>query len=448
MAKIQAADMSFEVARLRALAPENWPHLGMALLAISAYKTDTCPTAAIDEWWRVYYNPDFIKKLGPQQAAGVFVHEIWHALRFHAIRARLTGVTWETHEIWNLVADAEIHNRNEKLLEALKSGPDISPVTVQSFDPPLDPAGVAEGWFLDVVNRPSTKRHQLPDGRVLLLPKMQGGYPDPNAIWLPGAGGGGSGSSGIPMPWEFPGPLQEEALGKEQHSGIQQERAGVIQRAVAEAIRQHSKSRGMGEGGLLRWAEELLDPKVDWRTKFQTCFQGIMAPIMGTEHWTWKRPSRRSAFDPRVILPGWAGSQRRVAVLIDTSGSMSDTMLARCRGECTNMISTLVTNAREPSVHVYTCDTRVSEAQRVWSGSDIDMIGGGGTDITIAFNRVLEDMNKGDFEYDIVVCMTDGYTPWPQESFPIPTVTMLVGKGQYPKWLDESPHCLVEIDPE
>lgn len=448
MAKIAAAEMSFEVARLRALAPENWPHLGMALLAVSAYKTEYCPTAAIDEWWRVYINPEFFKKLTPQQAAGVVVHEIWHVLRFHFIRARLSGVTRETADIWNLVADAEIHNANEKLVEGLRSGPDISPVTTNSFNPPLDPKGTAESWFIDVLNRPSTKKQQLPNGAVVYLPLMTNGYPDPNAVPAPGAGGGGSGASGLPQPWEFPGPLQEEALGREQHPGINPERGGVIQRAVAEAVRQHSKSRGTGEGGLLRWAEELLDPKVDWRQKFQVCFQGIMAPICGTEHWTWKRPSRRNSFDPRVVVPGWAGSQRRVAVLVDTSGSMSDTMLGRCRGEVTNMIATLVSNSREPSVHVYTCDTQVSEAQKVWTGSDIAMIGGGGTDITIAFDRVLDDMRRGDFEFDIVVCMTDGYTPWPQESFPVPTVTMLVGNGTYPAWLDENPHSLVKIDPE
>jgi hypothetical protein len=36
---------------------------------------------------------EFMKKLTAQQAAGVVVHEIWHVLRFHFVRARLVGVT-------------------------------------------------------------------------------------------------------------------------------------------------------------------------------------------------------------------------------------------------------------------------------------------------------------------------------------------------------------------
>jgi predicted metal-dependent peptidase len=76
------------------------------------------------------------------------------------------------------------------------------------------------------------------------------------------------------------------------------------------------------------------------------------------------------------------------------------------------------------------------------------MVGGGGTDITVAFDRVLEDMAAGQFEFDVVVCMTDGYTPWPADPFPIPVVTMLVGAGAHPEWLKVSPHALVKIDPD
>lgn len=445
MSKIQAAAVSYEVARLRAISSDNWPHLGMALLAVSAYKTESIDTAAVDEWWRVYYNPEFIAKCDAQQAAAVFVHEIWHVLRFHFIRARGVGVTRETAMLWNYVADAEIHT-DQTVLQSLEGIKDAKPVTVDSFDPPLDPRETSEAWYLDVLNRPTTKKVLRPNGAFVYVPLMKGGYPEvTDGSGTPGWGGGGSGSSGVPGPWEFPAPSADD---RETPAGISVERGGVIQRAVAEAVRQHCRSRGTGAAGLLRWAEEVLDPKVDWRTRFQTAFHGVMAPIAGTQHWTWSRPARRQSHDPRVVQPGWCGTRRRVAVIIDTSGSMSDTMLSRCRTEVTQMIASVVTNGREPAVHVYTCDTRVTEAQKVWTGADVQMIGGGGTDLTIAFDRAAADMESGDFEFDIVVAMTDGYTPWPAEPFRIPVITLLLSEGTHPAWLNEDPHQLVKIDPE
>jgi predicted metal-dependent peptidase len=408
--------LTFEAARLRALEPECWPALRMALMGLTIVPEPHCPTAAVDEWWRVYYNPEWFATIPPLSGAAVVVHEVWHLLRFHGIRSRTVGVRPETAFIWNLAADAEIHENNTKLLEALQAlGENSQPITRESFDPPLHKGGIAETWYHELCARPSTQRLGLPGsghGGGVLVPRMAGGtYPSVTVVLkvVPGSGSGhASGENGLPASWEKSGPLEGGP------AGITKERGVVLQRQVAEAIRQHSKSRGLVEGGMLRWAEEVLDPKVDWRTALQLHFQGIMAPVCGSMSWTYRRPARRQVGDPRIVMPGWVDPVPRVAVLIDTSGSMSDQMLGHCRGEVTNLISTLVKNGGRPHVKVYACDAAAHEAQQVWTGSEIKLVGGGGTDLTVGFRLVEEDMRHLRHDYDILVVMTDGYCVSPE----------------------------------
>jgi hypothetical protein len=68
---------------------------------------------------------------------------------------------------------------------------------------------------------------------------------------------------------------------------------------------------------------------------------------------------------------------------MDTSGSMSKKMLGVCKGEVTSVVGTLARGGVRPYVRVYTCDMKASEAQEVYSGADVRLIGGGGTDLTV-----------------------------------------------------------------
>lgn len=67
-------------------------------------------TMAVDQHWRLYYDPAFIAGLSVQQAAGVILHEGAHLLFGHASRAQMLGIDEQTHRLWNVATDAAINS--------------------------------------------------------------------------------------------------------------------------------------------------------------------------------------------------------------------------------------------------------------------------------------------------------------------------------------------------
>ena len=401
--------MSFEAARLRACS--EWRYLRRALFALTAYRTEAVPRAAVDPWWRLYYNHEWFSRLTAPQAAAVVAHETWHLLRFHAARAAASGVTSVTHGLWNEAADIEIHEE-DKLVKILMSIDGFTPVQYSNYDPPLTPRSVAERWYQELKDR-------TPPGLIEFLESFIGG----------------SGADGIARPRDQAPPTKYGV------PGVTRDKADAIVRHVARDLLESSRSRGEDPGGLEIWAREVLDPVVDWRDALAGSFQQVMSMTAGEMFWTYQRMSRRQAPDPRIVLPGFVGHTSRLAVLIDTSGSMLD-KLAQCRAELTELITSLASACRRPDVEVYTCDVAVSEAQRVWSGADVKLIGGGGTDLCNGFAAIAA--SHAVKKLDAAICLTDAVTPWPS-SFPMPVITVVFGDEETPPWLAEWPHRLVRV---
>jgi predicted metal-dependent peptidase len=107
-----------------------------------------------------------------------------------------------------------------------------------------------------------------------------------------------------------------------------------------------------------------------------------------------------------------------VAVVCDTSGSMTEDLLAMVLAEVEGLLRALGL-ARQ--VRVLACDTAVAAAQRVSSARQVQLTGGGGTDMGagIAAAAALRPRPA------VTVVLTDGYTPWP--SVPPKGMRVVVG---------------------
>ena len=107
-----------------------------------------------------------------------------------------------------------------------------------------------------------------------------------------------------------------------------------------------------------------------------------------------------------VVLPALRRPVPEVAVVCDTSGSMSDDLLAASLAEVEGLLSALGLARR---LRVLACDTAVGAAQRVSSARQVTLTGGGGTDMGagIAAAAGLRPRPA------VIVVLTDGYTPWP-----------------------------------
>ena len=175
---------------------------------------------------------------------------------------------------------------------------------------------------------------------------------------------------------------------------------------LARDVIAHGKQPGTVSAGLLRWAEEVLSPKVNWRAVLAAELRRAIAEVSGAVDYSYRRPSRRSAVAGPVVLPALRRPVPEVAVVCDTSGSMTEDLLAMVLAEVEGLLRALGL-ARQ--VRVLACDTAVAPVQRVSSARQVELIGGGGTDMGAGIGAAAALRPRP----AVAVVLTDGYTPWP-----------------------------------
>lgn len=107
-----------------------------------------------------------------------------------------------------------------------------------------------------------------------------------------------------------------------------------------------------------------------------------------------------------------------VDLVIDTSGSMGSADLAAALSE-----TRAVLRRTTATVRVLCCDAKATTARQVRSISEVELTGGGGTDLRVGIDAALAARPAA----NVIVCMTDGGTPWPAKSLPVPLVVALIG---------------------
>jgi predicted metal-dependent peptidase len=365
----------------RLWAATRFPYLATGVFGAQVMAEPDSGTVSVDQNWRLRADPELIAAWSPAQLGSVLIHHVCHLLRTHGERAQAAGVGDGEARTWIRAADAEI---NDDLVPA---GLDLPGRPVLPQDLGASDGLLAEQYF---------------DG-------IRGGQRPPPA----GAGGGprgdtgarsdqsdwldcGSGADGMPRPGERPGGL----------AGWQ---ADLLRRQVAQDIIAHGKQAGTVPAGLLRWAEEILHPKVDWRRLLAAELRRAVAQVAGAVDYSYRRPSRRSTIAGDVVLPALRRPVPEVAVVCDTSGSMTEDLLAMVLAEVEGLLRALGL-ARQ--VRVLACDTAVAPAQRVSSARQVQLIGGGGTNMGAGIAAAVALRPRP----AVTVVLTDGYTPWPPQA--------------------------------
>jgi predicted metal-dependent peptidase len=368
------------LAAARVWAASTFPYLASAVFGAQVIATPGTGMVSVDEHWRLRADPRSIAGWTPKQFGSVLVHHVCHLLRSHAERARGAGVRPDEAATWVRAADAEI---NDDLVPA---GLDLPGDCVLPRHLDAEPGRLAEQYFEAI------RRNQpTPGGRG---PGQDG--PDSEGRAARGRECG-SGADGVRRDGDDDGP-----------SGLSGWQADLLRRLVAEEITRHSQQAGDVPAGLLRWARDTLDPKVDWRKLLAAELRRAVADTAGAVDYSYRRPSRRASAAGSVVLPALRRPVPEVAVVCDTSGSMSGDLLAMALAEVEGLLRSLGL-ARQ--LRVLACDVAVAPAQRVSSARQVELIGGGGTDMGagIAAAAALRPRPA------ITVVLTDGFTPWPDE---------------------------------
>ncbi|MFE6484894.1 VWA-like domain-containing protein [Streptomyces sp. NPDC057757] len=369
------------------------PYLATALFALHTVESRTVPTMAVDRYWRCYVSPAFVARMPVEDLAGVWVHEVSHLLRDHHGRsdrvARERGLTGPGERLrMNIAADCEIND-------------DV---------------------FGDGLVRPEGAVHpgslRLPEGELMedYLRRFSLGPLTQDLVWLDC----GSGADGLDREWE---------LGPDGAYGLSAQERDLVRFRVAQGI---NARPGSTPQGWKRWAEEAFHPPQPWRELLGAAVRLAASGSGAGEDYTYGRPSRRSAGMPGVVLPSLRRRPPRVCVVIDTSGSVSDTELGSALLEVA-AISRAV-GGRRDLVTVVPCDASARIAHPLCRAEGIPLVGGGGTDLRTGFAKALRT-GPGP---DVIVALTDGQTPWPSTRPPCRTVVGLFSRPHEGSSYDEN----------
>lgn len=247
---------------------------------------------------------------------------------------------------------------------------------------------------------------------------------DPVQTPAPTAGRCGSCATGQQEPWEDGPP------GANTSPGISRAEAELIRRDVARQIKEHIAARGTVPGHWARWAEEKLCPKVDWRRELASAIRHAIFDVAGAVDYSYRRPSRRQGQvgNGKVIFPSLRCPVPSVAVVVDTSGSINDTMLSQALAEIAGILKSL---GQKEGIHVLAVDAVVHDCRRVFRPEQVQLLGGGGTDM----RKGLDAVQRLRPRPEVCVVITDGHTPWPDRPPQrMKVIIVLTGDGKSPEW--------------
>ena len=205
---------------------------------------------------------------------------------------------------------------------------------------------------------------------------------------------------------------QEWEKGNDKYEDISESEVAIIREGVAqEILKEAKKDRGNVPGGLVTWAKEFVKPpKVNWRKMFAKLLRKAKADKAGQVDYSAKRLPRsfwglrHKMGKMTPIRPSLRQPIPEISVVVDTSGSMVGEPLDFAMAEVMGIVKTLGTE-----IKVWACDAAIQSSKKVRSAKELSDVshGGGGTNMVIGVKAAVKDA------CDIVVLLTDGYTPWP-----------------------------------
>jgi predicted metal-dependent peptidase len=400
--------LALQAARVRAAHQRSY--FAPALFSLIPVETDLISTMAVDAYWRLYYNRTWLATHTVEQNATLLIHEVSHLVRDHEARRKAASATDPRR--WNTAGDCEIND--DLHAEGLPLPGD--PPLPEKFG--LASGDNAERYYAGLASRSRPAR-------------QRSGQDDQQS-----AGDCGSGAHGERRSWEQP--LDNDADGM---PGVDRIKAELVRREVARLIDEKSPYDGDVPMSWRRWARATLAPKVDYLATIRHVVRrALRDATVGRYDRTYRWPHRRQACYGEFLMPSFYQPRPRPGFLIDTSGSMRDSQLARAVSELAGLTRQLGYGA---DVVVACCDAAVHQTKQAFTGSQIELVGGGGTDLRVGLRSFIE---RSSGTIDLLIVVSDCRTPWPAEAPPFPVVTICVGDGAPPPWGHRGGNKVISID--
>ncbi len=458
---IASSTTGVRLAGARLWAAQRFPYFATGLFALTLVERPDIGSVTADSRWRVYADPEVVATLTTAQLGTALVHHLGHLLRDHARRGVEAGAADIWSDQWNLVADCEIDDdlvadggrfaepprlpsdfgwEDSQLAEtyltlltrqpAPEDGGDDDDCSDSDDSAIEGPAGQdADGGTNDQGEEGSGEGADSDSGSD--AGSASEGASGTDSGTDSGASSGtptrprtidcGSAAHGQARPWEA---TDDDA------PALDSADAALVRRCTANAVVAHAKEFGTVPAGLLLWAQ-VAPATVDWRKVLASEIRRALKRTTGSSDFTFARRSRRSAALPGVILPGLFRPSPEVAVVVDTSGSMGAEELSDALGEIDGILDRAGLATRR--VPVLACDAEVGAITLAARACDVDLTGGGGTDLRVGIEAATRLRPRP----HVVVVLTDGCTPWPAVA-PRGTSVVVGLIGEEDSWCESS----------
>ena len=365
-----------------------------------------CSTAATDGR-NFYYNSRFIKMLRPKEIEFLFGHEVLHCVYDHFGRRGERD-----HQLFNIANDYCV---NADLIKH-RVGEKITTVPCL-HNPKYD--GMSSEEIYDILYE---KAEKLDIGKLLdqMIDEHLDGEGDPDGDTDGDGEDGDKKGKGRPV------------LTPEERQQIKDEIKEAMLAAAATV-----DGAGNLPAGVKRLIKELTEPQMNWRELLRIQLESTIK-----SDYTWMRASRKG-WHMDAVMPGMkVDPMIDIAVALDASGSISETMLKDFLGEVQGIMDSFPAY----KIHVITFDTEAYNPAQYDSDNlddicDYEVKGGGGTDFDCVFNYLKAE----EIEPKRLVVFTDGYPfgSWGDENY-ADTVWILHGTrtieppfGQYAYYGDD-----------
>ncbi len=329
-------------------------------------------------YFEMLYNPDFFEGLPDRQKLGVLKHEFYHLILQHTT-TRNPDPDGKVSKAWNVATDLSI---NSHLMDELPENGCIPSMKDSPFE--NYPVGLSADAYLKMIKED---------------PQFQPKSDDKDKEKGSGGKGGGQGEE-LPDTLDDHGEWADGDDADADSNAVARERLrDMLDKASNEANQRGSWGSVSSE--IRKEIQKFLNPSIDWR-KMLRYF--IKASRKANKRSTIRRLNKRY---PRIHSGHKVTRVANIAISIDQSGSVSDTMLAQFFSEL-NELSKLATFTVVPF------DTEVDESKVfVWKkgqSKDWERVLCGGT----CFDAPTKYVNKHKFDGHIV--LTDMCAPKPVPS--------------------------------
>ena len=432
---------------------EYVPYLASYIYSLREQETPGIGTAAVDAAGNLYWDAEFVSKIGRDQTAYLVAHEVLHLIFDHHSRSqeilgqhpsdlerfvcnvagdlvieqtldmmrhlRPEGAVHLGAEVpaWGITLDFPENKSMQEyyrlIMEKLQKSGDNNQQQGDN-DGESDSAGSAGGGGEQ--GDSSASGGDAPDGAGQDDGERDGdGGDDSEADGESGASGSGAGSppsgqgsappppgspgtggscaDGCPRPYEIESDGSWEAYGEDMA-------AAQAEEAIAKY---ESSNPGRVPGSIKQALKQKLRPTPDPFAQLRSAVcTSVASPVGGRDYSHRRRSRKQPPGDDAPLLHGRITVQPHAVVIVDTSASM---MMTEVQAKALSVIAQGLRKLGR--VKVYCADTQVQSHKMVATTKLFEWHGGGGTDMSTA----IEQVERAD-KPDSIVLITDAATDW------------------------------------